>query len=1015
MKPLKLTLRAFGPFLDPTVIDFERLDRYGPFLIQGTTGSGKSTLFEAMTFALFGDAGKDRERDSQNLVSTLLPDRVAASMDERSMVEFTFTAQGKRYVVTRYPTQHVARSRSRAGSSEPVRHQAAATLRIDDGGATEVIEDVRNVNEAIVAAIGCDVAQFRQTILLPQGEFRRVVTDPKERQTTLKRIFRTDRYEQLTNALKEAWSDAQDRHDRVHDQVGSWLTFFGATGIEEVAGRRAAIEAEAERAAARRRDADALRSQRLTALQGAEALGARFAERDTLRGRQARFVSERGLQSDRERRLAAAERAQGLLVALSQRSEAERRREGAEHEVALRGQRSEAAQERYVAAAAALAAEGDRGAERQALQVEVTRLTALEPRVADLARTQAAAAHDAAAHEAALREGEALAARIVALQASEATLEAERALQAPLALGLDDARTHEAALRALHDDLRRAADLEHEAEGFALDVRALEGTLADEVGHGTLQDALRHYAPGIVASTLRSGEPCPACGGRDHPAPHRDVDPTALEGALARIQARAEERSRLLDRIARLHSEAAALRDGHAARLAVTPDPAAALAAASAAAQTAKRATERVGAIDAESARLQRELGEVRDAQRLGSERAAELRIAMATRSERLASLAAELPADARDPQGFEAHATALRARATELQRAWDAAVAGERSAATDRDAAAELLAAARKQAAEATAERDLQVAAFATALADAGFGDEAAFASARLEAAAVAALRGEIERHRRDRDEVERRLGELEAALAGGSPPDLTALQAALEEAETAWQGADAAYVTQAQRRDTARQGGEAIDRLAPELQRLGERRGAAERLYKAAAGKVGGSAKVSLENYALEILFEAVLGQANHHLEQMTRHWGGNGTGPYTLHLPERRDQGDRALDLEVIDHGSNGVRRPARTLSGGEGFMAALALALGLAEATARERYPIEALFIDEGFGTLDRVSLAKVVAALRNLPQFAHRMVGVISHVEELKRLIPVHLLVERGATGGSRLRIDVNAG
>jgi DNA repair protein SbcC/Rad50 len=188
-------------------------------------------------------------------------------------------------------------------------------------------------------------------------------------------------------------------------------------------------------------------------------------------------------------------------------------------------------------------------------------------------------------------------------------------------------------------------------------------------------------------------------------------------------------------------------------------------------------------------------------------------------------------------------------------------------------------------------------------------------------------------------------------------------------------------------------------LTKLEGRYETLVDRVNAADKLASLAAGRLTGRAKIDFETFVLQSIVADVLSIANHHLHRMT-------DGRYSLHLVTREDEATlRGLKLEVADNLSGGERRPVHTLSGGEGFLASLALALALSESAQRSSGASElgALFIDEGFGSLDASALDTVVAVLRTLPA-SGRLVGVITHVDEMKRRIPAQLRVERQAVG-----------
>ena len=254
----------------------------------------------------------------------------------------------------------------------------------------------------------------------------------------------------------------------------------------------------------------------------------------------------------------------------------------------------------------------------------------------------------------------------------------------------------------------------------------------------------------------------------------------------------------------------------------------------------------------------------------------------------------------------------------------------------------------------------------------------------------------------------VRRSVAETAAKLEGKQRPDVAALEKALAERrqeygedEAAWTGAQArsAELGRAWTRF------EEIERSQAELR---EKTAAAKRLSETANGQLTGQARVDFETFVLQSIFHQVLTVGNHHLHHMT-------AGRYSLHLRMNDSASARGLELDVSDHASGGEIREVRTLSGGEGFMASLALALALSEIAQRQSGGAElgALFVDEGFGSLDDRALAQVVEILRDLQQDGRRMVGVISHVDALKRSIPVQLLVEP-TDRGSRIRVSLNA-
>ena len=329
-------------------------------------------------------------------------------------------------------------------------------------------------------------------------------------------------------------------------------------------------------------------------------------------------------------------------------------------------------------------------------------------------------------------------------------------------------------------------------------------------------------------------------------------------------------------------------------------------------------------------------------------------------------------------------------------------------SAQKEHEGAAATLRTLEGQAVTAREALERLVDAFAEKLAKEGFEDRADLDAATLGDEELQALVDEVRAYGEELASVRRSVAETAAKLEGKERPDVAALEEALAARRQAYEGAEAAW-TEAQARSAelgrAWTRFEEIERSQAELR---EKTAAAKRLSDTANGQLTGRARVDFETFVLQSIFHQVLTVGNHHLHHMT-------AGRYSLHLRMDDSASARGLELDVSDHASGGEMREVRTLSGGEGFMASLALALALSEIAQQQSGGAElgALFVDEGFGSLDDRALAQVVEILRDLQQDDRRMVGVISHVDALKRSIPVQLLVEP-TDRGSRIRVSLNA-
>ncbi len=923
MRPERIVMRAFGPYAGEEVLDFSPLEAEPLFLIHGPTGAGKSTLLDAICFAFYGEAsGSDREA-AQLRSQWAEPDRLTE-------VVLDFRLGDARYRIRRRPKQQRPKKRGEGFTTEEARaelwRRAPELAQEDDGellatGVSDVTSKVREL-------LGLSAPQFRQVIVLPQGEFRKLLTaETADRQKILERLFDTRLYADIEEELK---SRAAAAREALH-QVGARLdALLHAQGLDEapaaeaertLAERAAAIEKEIRNVSAtierlrakentasallraREREADANRAHvaALDALQAAERIHAE--SQAALRRAQ-----------EGEERLAELARRLPILenVLKDSRLLTEYTTEKEKLEKKLRGFRNglrEAEQER----------ESLTGEMEQAREM----LNALRRRAvtAELYRQERRQWRQALKQREELRK-----------------LQADRDRQRATA------NTHEAALQRARARVERAA--EH--------LRAL---------HGRLQQA--HAV--LLARDLKPGMPCPVCGSPHHPAPASAADdaraPTEEELAKAEAaleQAQRAERQARTERdeaqgaLSELQGALNALRGNLAcpdlseeALLERLRQADAALSAAREAATEAAQTEETLRKLRARAEALGARLDSLREKERAGAE-------ALSGLNSLIEDLRKRLPEDLREAREARRKLNATRAELERLKRALERA---------------------RQQ--HETAERGL--AASRARLTDAEAAREKAAAS--LEKAFRKALETAALPPDADRPPTPEELQRLAEALR----EKLSAAQARkgeLEEARRRLNDARARLRALLSEHDRAQADYDRIHGLA-----------------QLATGTGGNNKKISLQRFVLSALLDEVLAAASLRLMAMTQ-------GRYELRRRTASDDLRKAwgLDLEVMDY-HTGKARPARTLSGGESFMAALSLALGLAEVVQRRSGGVwlETLFIDEGFGALDAEALDQALDTLLAL-RAEGRLIGIVSHVAELRERIPAQLRVEKGARG-----------
>jgi exonuclease SbcC len=1022
MKPLKLTLQAFGPFAGREEIDFTLLPAGSLFLISGPTGAGKTSILDGITCALYGDTSGG-ERSAREMRSHHAE---PATLTE---VEFEFALGSERYRVQRTPEQERPAQRATRSGDTMVKVPAKAALfrfdaAADGDGWVPLSSKTTEVTQDVTRLLGFEAEQFRQVVLLPQGQFRKLLAAGSgEREKILETLFGTIAYKRVQDALKAEAAALSKRAERARMERQILLEQAGVDSAEALVAQRVALD-EALRALAedekRAREADL---QARNALQAGRALDARFVEREVAAAAM-QSLEARLADAERQRsRLGIARKAVQVLPADRSLSDARRQATGArEAAAALTVQMGKAA-EALGAAAQALAYEN---AESQVLardvaQREVLRLEGLGEKVRQLAqaetelqaRQKARAAADVA-FAAASKEGEALANRRQALAQGIEALHPLAAGAEALGLRLKQAEQREHSIRTLEqqqrkrDDLRKAEASQQRALDLATDSREQARQAFEAL------DATWRQAQGaILAHHLHDGAPCPVCGSAEHPAPARfdgklptEATLKAAREAVGRAE-KAHEATRIaFDTASRQTAVAQAEVDALQAALnasagddGAVPDSVATLREqlqAATAAQT-ELAAARVQLATLEAAQL-------KGAAMLDETRAA---VSKAASEEQGARQVVEerrtaVPEPLREPAALGAALEQARARRQTLERALSQAQTAHGKAVSE-DAALrarqeeleKALASAIRREADATD-------AFAAALAATGFADEPAYRDALLEPAAIDTLAAELRRFDEDYAAARERRKLAEGATEGQQRPDLVALDAT---ATAHRERLDVVLGELGQRKAECNK----IVRSLTKLEEIARETGSIEAEYRvaghlAAIANGENGRNLTFQRYVLAALLDDVLRAASLRLRAMSR-------GRYLLQRRDEVADARRAagLDLEVMDD-YTGRARPVSTLSGGEGFMASLALALGLSDVVQAYAggVQLDTLFIDEGFGSLDPESLDMAMKALIDLQQRG-RMVGVISHVDEMKQQIDVAIDVVPGVRG-SRVRI-----
>jgi len=953
MRPLQLTMTAFGPFAGQEQIDFTRLGENALFLINGPTGSGKTTILDAICFALYGKTTGD-ERDGSQMRCDL------AKADQLSEVILEFEFAERSFRLRRVPEQQRPKARGEGTTTQSPEAQLYECLPTGEEKLL-VSSKVSEATAYIEDLTGLSVDQFRQVMVLPQGKFRQLLlAESAEREKIFSQLFQTRIYKRLEEKLKEQSADIRRRLKELMDRRQGILDAADLASSDELQEQLQEVGPQIEQALQHKKIKEQTFDEAGKELQQGRRLQDDF-DQLAKADNELQQLQQRKEEIDALRnRLHLAELAAKLQPFWTdvQRSEQELQRA-----VEASGQAEKQKQK-----TATRLSEAD----KQLLQVKEWQ--------AELEQKKQQALQLAGFHDRAQQLTELLK---KSSQAQQQLAEAE--------LQLDCRRYYD----QLHT-VRRLADLQRhcQQQNQLLENKQQQGTQLRERCQQLEQQANQlelswHQGQAaILADELKNGQACPVCGSKEHPNPAQSDAPLPSQQQVEQARQRLKQAEQKLedsredyrsarDRLRELQIELKQLAEDLPGELASLE--------ADCAEQyrlLQQRAQESSLSLPGEQQSLECDLSSLQ----YDFESAKET--LLSTNTQRAAA-EQELPPEYRQPGALEQAEAALQQQLGHLQRRIDSTVDEHRKALGEAQKAESFAEAADQQQKNAAKGKETAFGAYRSALSDSAFADEQAFRAALLEEGAVQSYNDQITEYETATQQLIGRRQQLQETLRDQQQPDLVLLEkqvnSATEEknsAVVAWQQLDKRL---SQLETTATK----LTKAAGQQAELDRQYAVVGTLSDVANGQIGN--KVSLQRFVLSVLLDDVLIEASQRLSLMSK-------GRYQLLRKEDRAKGNKpsGLELEVEDAYTGKVRSVA-TLSGGESFMAALSLALGLSDVVQAYAGGIrlDTLFIDEGFGSLDPESLDLAVRTLVDL-QSTGRMIGVISHVAELKEQLPLRI-------------------
>ena len=1004
MKPLKLSLQAFGPFACSEKIDFNQLGDNPLFLINGPTGAGKSSILDAICFALYGQTtGAEREPAQMRC------DYAAAEL--LTEVTLDFSLGDKHYRIRRAPTQLRPKAKGEGSTTQ----QGEAQLWFLDGTPSGKLIVAKKVNQAtaeIETLIGLNVEQFRQVMVLPQGKFRELLmADSKEREKIFGQLFQTQIYRRIEERLKAQAAGIRQAVEQHQNQIKGILQSAELSAEAEIDTGLLELQPQLEAAAQSKLTADAARSRTTRDRDQAVALSARF-ERLTLtqqdlttKQREAPAIEAKTqslrlsasaaklkpLYDQRQQQLndlaatesqltqctaTLAQAQQQLVSAQLQSAEAERAHAGIDP---IKRQQLELQQ--YQGGIEQLALANTEAAQRQRAASDCTTAKKVQQ------QTQQQQLDQQAKHERQLTELD------TALEALAPTQIQLNNLQQQL-----NQRQELETLRNRH----RALTTQQQS-AVQQQTRRQQDWQTAQTAAKQLELYWHQGQAALLARELEPDQPCPVCGSETHP------NPTSATQANALVTTEQLDSARQTEAAARdlLHAAKETLESRNR-------DLEESL-------NNGKKLSEAIGELANQSLtevqagfeQLQQRLRGLtaqQQARQTLVQQLASLKQSLATLAITLVSLDTQaeqathrcvearsrvshieqqLPEAYRDQTKLTHALQGLQAQINALEQARKRT----QEAAANCRSEVDRLTSRRDTLIQQQQQQELQSQASNSAWKQAWnagpFSAVEAFQQALLDEQQQQRLQSELDTYHSALNNLNGALALLQQELAGKTLPDLALIDAALTAATQAFTAADSHW-QQLDKRYSQ------LLAVQQKLSRAHQTQAALEAQYaifgtlsEVANGQTGD--KISLQRFVLSVLLDDVLIQASQRLNTMSK-------GRYQLVRKSERAKGNKASGLELeVEDGYSGSTRGVATLSGGESFMAALALALGLSDVVQAYAGGIrlDTLFIDEGFGSLDPESLDLAIRTLIDL-QASGRTIGIISHVTELKEQMALRL-------------------
>ncbi|HHT7191149.1 TPA: AAA family ATPase [Bacillus cereus] len=1028
MRPIQLIMTAFGPYKQKEVINFDDLGEHRIFAISGNTGAGKTTIFDAICYVLYGEASGEERSDTSMLRSQFADDNVYTS------VELTFQLKGKCYEIKRQL------GHKKHGNKTVTGHAVELYEVIDEEKVPAVDRfHVTDVNKKVEDLIGLSKHQFSQIVMLPQGEFRKLLTSETEnKEEILRRIFKTDRYKlmrELLDQKRKQWKDVlqeKQKERELHFRNVFKLPIRDGALLEtlieqEHVNTHQVVEALEQEITTYRVEAEQLQVEQNAQMKQlkeaeerfhtAKSVNEKFNDLEQKNEKYNTLQNNRTAVEIKEKSFTRAEQAKRLLPFEQWYEEAmfnEQKIESLLKQIIAKKEHImnsfELAQKKYETVK-------NKESEREDAKKLVQRLEELQPIIASLAEKKLNL-QNAELQIEKLKENMQKLDRQLEEHTNQKQRMSSELQQLEQALEQYVAKVEE--LTNMREDakvLKQAYDVWQEKQKFEQEKEAAYNKMQIAVNaYENMERRWLSEQAGILALHLHDGESCPVCGSLNHPKKATEqsdvIDEKELndlrekKNVAEKLHVQLEEKwnfyrlqyDQVIEEVMKRGYHSEQLVETYSALVQKGKQLAAEVKALKESEETRKQVAVNIKSVEEKIEELQKQKREVETIQHRIEMECMQLRTSYEHDKK-------NIPENLQTVQAWKVQFDQAIQELRLMEEEWNKVQEAYQHWQNESIRVQAEYESASNQSESAKVKKEETFTRFMNELEQAGFTDQVTYKEAKLNDAEMETLQKEIQSYYSSLEVLAKQIEELSAELKDKEYMDITTLGEQIQEFEI---NLDIIK----EKRQRAQTAVTYISDLNENIRRIDEQIHEEEKAFQELVDlyevmKGDNESRISFERYILIEYLEQIVQIANERLRKLSN-------GQFYLKRSERVEKRNRqsGLGLDVYD-AYTGQTRDVKTLSGGEKFNASLCLALGMADVIQAYEggISIETMFIDEGFGSLDEESLTKAVDALIDL-QKSGRFIGVISHVQELKNAMPAVLEVTKQKDGCSQTKFVV---